>query len=100
MIFPAFALLFSYSQYRQKRSAVLTFFFANFLRIYEDLERLEELINEFFEITRFSLTHLELSTVSLKRMLEQIMYEFSPMLAQKQMSCQMDLQMKIFFLIL
>ncbi len=60
----------------------------------EKAERLEELINEFFEITRFSLTHLELelSTVSLKRMLEQIMYEFSPMLAQKQMSCQMDLQ--------
>ena len=57
-------------------------------------ERLEELINEFFEITRFSLTYLELelSTVSLKRMLEQIVYEFQPMLVQKQMDCQIKLE--------
>ncbi len=60
----------------------------------EKAERLEELINEFFEITRFSLTHLELelSTVSLKRMLEQLIYEFQPMLAQKRMDCKMKVE--------
>lgn len=48
-------------------------------------ERLEELINEFFEITRFNLTtlSLELSRVNLTRMLEQITYEFRPMMKEK-----------------
>ncbi|PKM71899.1 MAG: vancomycin resistance histidine kinase VanS [Firmicutes bacterium HGW-Firmicutes-16] len=47
--------------------------------------RLEELINEFFDITRFSLTHLTLEpeTVNLNRMLEQITFEFNPVLAEK-----------------
>lgn len=60
----------------------------------EKAERLEELINEFFEITRFNLTHLELEimTVSLKRMLEQIVYEFQPMLCEKRMTCQVEFQ--------
>lgn len=55
-------------------------------------ERLEELVNEFFEITRFNLAHLELemATVSLKRMLEQIVYEFQPMLQNKKMDCQLE----------
>ena len=37
-------------------------------------ERLEDLVNEFFEITRFNLSHLELEKrdTDLKRMLEQI----------------------------
>lgn len=50
-------------------------------------ERLEDLINEFFEITRFSLTHLslEMSHVNLTRMLEQTLFEFRPMLQEKQM---------------
>ena len=45
-------------------------------------ERLEELINEFFEITRFNLSTLTLepSRVNLTRMLEQLVYEFKPML--------------------
>ena len=57
----------------------------------EKAERLEELINEFFEITRFNLTHLELekTSVSLKMMLEQIVYEFQPMLAEKQLTCEL-----------
>ena len=40
----------------------------------EKAERLEDLINEFFDITRFSLTHLELEKgdTDLKRMLEQM----------------------------
>lgn len=47
-------------------------------------ERLETLINEFFEITRFSLTHLTLQReeVNLTRMLEQVTFEFQPVLAE------------------
>lgn len=56
-------------------------------------ERLEDLINEFFDITRFSLTHLELEKgdTDLKRMLEQMCSEFGPVLAQRGMTCQLDL---------
>lgn len=52
-------------------------------------ERLEDLINEFFEITRFNLTciELEFSRVNLTRMLEQIIFEFQPMLAEKNLQC-------------
>lgn len=48
-------------------------------------ERLEDLINEFFDITRFSLTHLTLEpeAVNLTRMLEQIVFEFTPVLSEK-----------------
>ncbi len=58
----------------------------------EKAERLEELINEFFEITRFNLTNLtlELSTVNLSRMLEQISYEFKPILADKNLTCSLQ----------
>lgn len=57
-------------------------------------QRLEELINEFFEITRFNLTQMELkkSAVSLKMMLEQIVYEFQPMLEEKQLSCKLSVE--------
>ncbi len=57
-------------------------------------ERLEELINEFFEITRFNLTHLELemSEISLDRMLEQLVYEFHPMLKEKGLRCKLGLE--------
>lgn len=53
-------------------------------------ERLEDLINEFFDITRFSLTSLtlELKTVSLSRMLEQTADEFAPLLAEKGLACR------------
>lgn len=53
-------------------------------------ERLEDLINEFFDITRFSLTSLtlELKTVSLSRMLEQTADEFAPLLAEKCLACR------------
>lgn len=52
-------------------------------------ERLEELINEFFEITRFNLTQqiLETSTVNFTRLLEQLTYEFKPMLVEKGLTC-------------
>lgn len=55
-------------------------------------QRLEDLINEFFEITRFNLSHMELETeeVSLTRMLEQTASEFEPVLAQKGLLWQLS----------
>ncbi|MPN50314.1 Sensor histidine kinase ResE [bioreactor metagenome] len=45
-------------------------------------------MNEFFDITRFSLTNLTLEPkrVNLSRMLEQITYEFNPILMEKELS--------------
>lgn len=59
----------------------------------EKAERLEELINEFFDITRFNLANLELrmETVNLTRMLEQITFEFQPVLSEKNMTWALDL---------
>lgn len=55
--------------------------------------RLEELINEFFDITRFNLTDisLELQSINLSRMLEQICDEFTPVLAQKGLIWETDI---------
>lgn len=60
-------------------------------------ERLEELINEFFEITRFNLSQmtLELSSVNLSTMLEQIVYEFMPMFSEKGLTWELDLEKNI-----
>ncbi len=56
-------------------------------------ERLEELINEFFEITRFNLSRIELTPcrVDLTRMLEQVAFEFEPVFRQKQLHCRLQL---------
>lgn len=56
-------------------------------------DRLETLINEFFDITRFNLTRLTLEpeTVNLTRMLEQITFEFNPMLEEKSLHWDMHL---------
>ena len=56
-------------------------------------ERLEDLINEFFDITRFNLTHLELEKqlVDLTRMLQQMASEFTPMLDEQSLTCTLDL---------
>lgn len=56
-------------------------------------ERLEELINEFFEITRFSTNKLVLDPVStnLSRMLMQITYEFSPVLKEKNLQWELKI---------
>ena len=56
-------------------------------------ERLEDLINEFFDITRFNLTHLELEKqpVDLSRMLQQVASEFAPMLDERGLTCQLEL---------
>lgn len=55
--------------------------------------RLEDLINEFFDITRFNLTTLTLEPerVNLSRMLEQIASEFLPVLAEKDLSWEMNI---------
>ena len=56
-------------------------------------ERLETLINEFFDITRFNLTKLTLEpeNVNLTRMLEQITFEFNPVLTEKSLHWDLHL---------
>ncbi len=56
-------------------------------------ERLEDLINEFFDITRFNLTKLTLEpeSVNLTRMLEQITFEFNPVLTEKSLRWDLHL---------
>lgn len=60
----------------------------------EKAERLEELINEFFDITRFNLSSivLEARKVSLTRMLEQVCDEFNPVLRDKGLSWNADIE--------
>ena len=55
-------------------------------------ERLDELINEFFEITRFNLSHitLEKQQINLSLMLTQLVYEFQPMFSEKDLKCRLD----------
>ena len=57
-------------------------------------ERLEELLNEFFEITRFNLSQmtLEMSEVNISRMTEQILYEFKPLFEEKGLTYQLDME--------
>lgn len=56
----------------------------------EKAERLEELINEFFDITRFSLTTqvMEPERTNLTRMLEQLSSEFTPILKERGLTIQ------------
>ncbi len=55
-------------------------------------ERLEDLINEFFEIARFNLSTITLqySRINLTRFLEQLIYEFTPMLREKHLTCKLQ----------
>ncbi|MCR5792418.1 MAG: HAMP domain-containing histidine kinase [Lachnospiraceae bacterium] len=61
-------------------------------------ERLEELLNEFFEIARFNLTSMELQKerVNLSRMTEQICSEFIPVLAEKGLFWKLDIAPDIY----
>lgn len=63
-------------------------------------ERLEELINELFEITRFNISKIELQkeSVNLSLMLEQIVYEFRPLLKDKELrfSTQIEPDIQIY----
>ncbi len=54
-------------------------------------QRLEELINEFFEIARFNLSDITLQygTINLTRLFEQLIYEFTPMLKEKNLECRL-----------
>ena len=56
-------------------------------------ERLEDLINEFFDVTRFNLTRMELEKrpCDLSRMLQQVASEFAPMLEERGLSCRLNL---------
>ncbi len=56
-------------------------------------ERLEDLINEFFDVTRFNLTHMELERrpCDLSRMLQQVASEFAPLLEERGLTAALDL---------
>lgn len=55
-------------------------------------ERLEDLINEFFEIAKYNLTNITLqyNKINLTRLLEQLLYEFKPMLTEKHLNCNLN----------
>ncbi|WP_197914089.1 vancomycin resistance histidine kinase VanS [Listeria sp. PSOL-1] len=63
----------------------------------EKAERLEQLISEFFEITRFNLTTLTINKeiVNLSLMVEQISYEFLPILNEKNLQWQLEIEEEI-----
>ena len=65
----------------------------------EKAERLEELINEFFDITRFNLNALTLEPelTNLTMMLEQIAYEFKPVLSEKDLTINTNLAPNVEF---
>lgn len=54
-------------------------------------ERLEDLINEFFEIAKFNLSNvtLQYSRINLTRLFEMLLYEFQPMLQEKNLNCNL-----------
>lgn len=60
-------------------------------------QRLEDLINEFFEIAKFSLSNISLQygRINLTRLLEQIVYEFGPILEEKSLRCRLDAESDI-----
>lgn len=55
-------------------------------------ERLDDLINEFFEITRFNLSTIPLnySKVNVSFMLEQLLFEFQPILKDKNLAYRLE----------
>ncbi|NBI07653.1 sensor histidine kinase [Senegalia massiliensis] len=62
--------------------------------VYDKSERLEELINEFFDITRYNLKdiNLEKSNTDFSLMMEQIIYEFKPLLIDKNLNINSSIQ--------
>lgn len=61
-------------------------------------ERLEDLINEFFEVTKynFSTMTLTFTSVNLSIMLEQLLYEFEPIFREKGLTCEMDIAPELY----
>ena len=57
------------------------------------LTAIKKLINEFFEIARFNLSTITLqySRINLTRLLEQLIYEFRPMMKEKKLSCRLSI---------
>lgn len=62
--------------------------------------RLEDLVSEFFDITRFSLTNLELERgkVNLSLLLNQLADEFYPVFLERNLSCTAEIEPGIFLL--
>lgn len=60
----------------------------------EKSKRLGELINEFFEITRYNLQNitLEKQKISLNMLLEQLVDEFYPVFQKKNVTCNIDIK--------
>ena len=56
-------------------------------------QRLEDLLNEFLEIAKYDLSHivLQCSRIDLSRLLEQLVFEFQPILEQKKLTCRLDM---------
>ncbi len=56
-------------------------------------ERLDELINELFEIARYNMSQITLNrdAINLTWLMEQLVYEFGPMLAEKGLSCKLEM---------
>ncbi len=60
---------------------------------FEKACRLEELIDEFFDITRFNLTHisLELERVNFTRLVKQTAFEFEPIIKEKGLHWKLEI---------
>lgn len=56
-------------------------------------ERLEDLINEFLEIAKYNLSGITLqySEINLALLLEQLVYEFQPILDKKSLTCRLEI---------
>lgn len=56
-------------------------------------QRLEDLLNEFLEIAKYDLSHivLQCSRIDLSRLLEQLVFEFQPILEQKKLTSRLDM---------
>ncbi len=54
-------------------------------------QRLEDLINEFFEIAKYNLSNITLqySKINLTRLFEMLLYEFQPMFCEKNLNCNL-----------
>lgn len=66
--------------------------------VYDKAQRLELLINEFFEITRFNLTVMELDRrkINLSLMLEQTANEFLPLMEEKKLKWELSIDSELF----
>lgn len=64
---------------------------------YDKAMRLEQLINEFFDITRFNLTSIVLDKCSIKldRMLEQLANESLPLMEKKNLHWKLDIEQNV-----